>query len=294
MGELADRRGLARAVHADHQHDMRPCHAVRHKGVRQGLKHACDLRREHCSHRLGRNAPLVAAACDDVAYAARHGDAEIGLDQHLFQLIERLLVELALGQSAGEIVRKCRGASRQPLAKLGEPAPLLLLRRSLIGFGTLRRTRAVRRLVLGRAIARRFLPHGLFGRRLLLGRARLWRGWGAAPKQPLHEGRLLSFAHGATTARSDAPSSPLTTASTRAPAARPASSLTGVKSAERPCASFSMSTLICRPRALSRCALSAATPFSRSAAARLAMTGPLTCGISAAGVPLRAEKGNTW
>ena len=172
MGELADGRGLAGAVHANHQHDMGPCRLVRREGMRQGLEHARDLGGEHCSHRLRRNAPLVAALGDDLADAARHGDAEIGLDQHLFELIERLLVELTLGQRAREIVRECRGASRQPLAKLGEPAPLRLLRRSLY-LGTLRRTLAVGRLVLGRAIARRLFPRGLLGRRLLLRRARL-------------------------------------------------------------------------------------------------------------------------
>ncbi len=184
MGEFADGRGLAGAVHPDHQHDMGMLGGIGHERLRQGLEHACNLRGEHRAHRLWRNAPLVAASCDGVADAPRHGDAEIGLDQHLFELIERRLVELPLGERAGEIVRQRGRAARQSPAKLGEPAP-----------------------------SRRGLR------------------------------RRLTFAHGATTASSAEPSSPLTTASISAPAPRSAASLTGVKSAERPCASFSMSTL---------------------------------------------------
>src|SRR5581483_3109142 len=206
----------------------------------------------------GRKSAFVAALGDDIPDAPRHGDAEIGLDQHFFDLIERILVELALGERAREILRQRGRASRKSLAQLGEPAPPVL---------GCRLARWLRRL----------------GRRPL----------SAGAEQPLHEGRLLRLAHDATTATSDVPSSPSTTASTRAPARCRASSVTGVKSAARPCASFSISTSIRRPFDLARCAFSAAIPLARSLAARSAMTGPGTCGISAAGVPSRAEKGKT-
>src|SRR5262245_38098087 len=142
------------------------------------------------------------------------------------------------------------------------------------------------RLALRRARWRLFL-----GRRRWLGRLRLA---GANAEQPLEQARLFPFRHGALTANKEPPSCPETTASTSAPAPSCASSLTGVKSDERPCPALSMSTWMHRPLAASRCDFRAATPLARSSLARRATVRPLTCGMRAAGVPSRAEKGNTF
>ena len=124
MGDLADGRGLAGAVHPDHQHDMGSRGLVRHERLRHRLEHARDLRGEHGAHGVRSKPHARSGLWRRFADASRHGDAEIGLDQHLFELVERLLVELPLGERAGEIVGQRRGAARESLAKLGEPAPL--------------------------------------------------------------------------------------------------------------------------------------------------------------------------
>ena len=64
--------------------------------------------------------------CEPLADARRHRDAEIGLDQDLFEPVERLLVELPLGEHAGETVGQRIGGAGEPAAKLIEPAPLRL------------------------------------------------------------------------------------------------------------------------------------------------------------------------
>src|SRR5262249_17568066 len=158
-----------------------------------------------------------------------NGYAEIGREKDFLKLVERLLVELSLGQDTGKVLRQRIRRAGKAFAELGEPAPL----------------------------------------------------------------RLLRFRHDVTVASSALPSSPATTASTSAPAPVCASSLTGVKSVERPWPGLSISTWMRHPLAAARCDLRAATPLSRSSLARRAMVRPLTCGMRAAGVPSRAEKGNT-
>src|SRR3990170_3233281 len=216
MRHLGRGGGLAGAVHADHEEDMGTC-AREREGFRHRLKHACDLCGQNLAHRSLIEPPVVTAFGNCRADAPGHGDPKIGLDQDLFDPIERVLIELPLGERAGEIVGQGIGGAGETYAQLIEPAPLRLSR-----------------------------SFGLF---------------------------LLAVAHGLT-AMSAAPSSPATTASTRAPAPSSASRRTGVKSAERPWTSFSMSTVMRRPLAPSRCDLSAATPFARSSPARLAITAP--------------------
>ena len=73
------------------------------KGSATRLKHLGDLGGKHFAHGVGesrghggsRRAPPDARG---------HGDAEIGLDQHVLELIERLVVELPLAEHRGEIV----------------------------------------------------------------------------------------------------------------------------------------------------------------------------------------------
>ena len=117
MGDLADRRGLAGAVHADHQHDMgmRGLCRARKAAPRGSSTLATSLAstsRTACS----RKPAIVAAVAASVADARGHGHAEIGLDQHLFELVEHFLVELRLVNTA-EIVGERRGGAGEPLAK---------------------------------------------------------------------------------------------------------------------------------------------------------------------------------
>src|SRR5208282_4091089 len=77
----------------------------------------------------------------------RHIEAEIGLDEQVFEFLQRLVVELALGENAGNAFGKARGGTGEPLAKPLKPAkpPLFLfafrdwLRRRLPGPGLFRR-----------------------------------------------------------------------------------------------------------------------------------------------------------
>src|SRR6188508_1475717 len=146
-----------------------------------------------------------------------------------------------------------------------------------LGFDLLWLPLLIGRLLLGRAFGWRLVLRRV-GRRLFLGRRR-WLGRlrlpGANAEQPL-EARLSPLSHGALTASKEPPSSPETTASTSAPAPSCASSLTGVKSNERPCPALSMSTWMRRPLAASRCDFRAATPLARSSLARRATVRPLT------------------
>src|SRR5262245_1978611 len=184
--ELGCGRGLAGAVDADNEKDMGALARRKLDRLRPGRKHACDLRGDDLAHGLWRKSPLVAALRQPLANARRHPDAEIGLDQGLLDPVERLLIELALGERAGKSVGEGIGGAGEPAAKLIEPAPLGL--------------------------------------------------------------RPLPFAHDGT-AISAAPSSPATTASTNVPALAPASTRTGVKSAARPRAPFSIKTEMRRPLA---------------------------------------------
>ena len=123
MSHLGRGGGLAGAVHPDHQEHMRA--GVRHerKVARHRLEHAGNFGGDDVAQRIGVEPPLVAASGDDRADAPGHGHAEIGLDQHLFDAVERVLIELPLGQHAGEIIGQRIGGPGEAVAELIEPAP---------------------------------------------------------------------------------------------------------------------------------------------------------------------------
>ena len=114
---------------------------------------------------------VVTAACDPRADARGHGDAEIGLDQHLFQPVEHVVVELPLGDDAREIVRQCARGAGEPRAELVEPAPSWLGHGR--GFGFLFLALAGRQFLRRRGAGRRC---GAGGRRRRLGRRRGFAG----------------------------------------------------------------------------------------------------------------------
>src|SRR5271170_2399338 len=62
----------------------------------------------------------MAAVTDGFALSLGRGEAEVGLDQHVLQIVERGRVELALGEYVADAAPDRRGRARQAR---GEPAP---------------------------------------------------------------------------------------------------------------------------------------------------------------------------
>ena len=104
---------------------VRPC--IERKGLRHRLEHLGDLGGEHLAQRLRRQSPVVAGRGDRLPDARGHGDAEIGLDQHVLELVERLFIELSPAQHRSEIVAESGRGPGEPLAEPSEPAPLGVL-----------------------------------------------------------------------------------------------------------------------------------------------------------------------
>ena len=100
--ELADGRRLARPVDADDQDHERPLRRIDDERTGDRLERPLDLVRQHRLHRLRVDPPLVAPACDRVANARGGGDAEVGLDENILEVVERLGVELALGEDVAD------------------------------------------------------------------------------------------------------------------------------------------------------------------------------------------------
>src|SRR6516162_510296 len=239
MRELCRSGGLTGSVHSNEQNHMRMSALAEHQGFGHWDKHVRDLSGQHLSQGLLRQPALMAGLGKRRPDAPGHRDTEISPDQRIFELIERLVVELLSAQHRGEIIAERRRGAGKPLAKPREPA--LIARLGL------------------RGVVR----------------------------------SLLAAAHAVVLAIRALPSWPLTMALTSLAWLSKAAIFTGVKSSARPRPALSMSTWICRPLALSRWRRKAATPLSRNAAARSAVTLPWTCRMRAAGVPGRAENGKT-
>jgi hypothetical protein len=98
--QLADRRGLARAVDAEHQDDMG---LARERKRASGLHPAQLLENgvpQHLSHRRGALARGVATHALEQTLGRLH--AEIGAEQHHLELFEHLRVQAATAQHAGQ------------------------------------------------------------------------------------------------------------------------------------------------------------------------------------------------
>ena len=59
MRHFADGRGLARAVHADHEEDVWPRALLDREWLLERLEQACNFRGQHIAHSVGRQAALV-------------------------------------------------------------------------------------------------------------------------------------------------------------------------------------------------------------------------------------------
>ena len=118
-GELADRRRLAGAVDADDQDDERLLGRVVFERAGDGNERPLDLRGEDRPDLVRIDALLVAPARDRLADAGRRAEAEVGLDQHVLQIVERGGVEPALGEDVGDAEPDARRRARE-----AEPEPL--------------------------------------------------------------------------------------------------------------------------------------------------------------------------
>ena len=68
---------------------------------------------------------VVAASADRFADAARRRDTEIGLDQHILELVEHGGIELALGEDIGDALAETVRRAREPRAQALPPAALV-------------------------------------------------------------------------------------------------------------------------------------------------------------------------
>ena len=107
-GELADGGGLAGAVDAGDQNDERLRRHLQRLG--HGRQHFLDLAGEHRLHFVGRDRLVEAAFAERGRHAAGEFRPEIGADQFVFQFLDRIGIELALGHQPGD--RRRRATTR--------------------------------------------------------------------------------------------------------------------------------------------------------------------------------------
>src|SRR5208282_1681477 len=121
-GELADRRGLAGAVHADHEDDEglpRPVHDER---LGDGAQHLRDRTRQALAHLLGARLARETLGRETLGQLGRHGRPEIGGDEELLELLQRRRIELALAEDAGDALAELARAAAEPRLEPAQPA----------------------------------------------------------------------------------------------------------------------------------------------------------------------------
>ena len=104
MGELADGGGLAGAVDADDQNDVRPMIAVDLQGLGDRRQRPLDLGGQNGAHLFGRDFLVVAAFCQGSGNAHGRVDPEVRLDQQVLQLFQSICVELPFGKDASNVL----------------------------------------------------------------------------------------------------------------------------------------------------------------------------------------------
>ena len=91
-----------------------------------GGQHLGDLGRHDAGDLLAGHVLAVALGGQRVGDAERRLDAEIGLDQEVFEVLQRLVVELALGEERRDLAGELRRGAGETLAQALEPAEFLL------------------------------------------------------------------------------------------------------------------------------------------------------------------------
>ena len=86
---------------------------IDHQRARDRLERALDLVGEDLFHFLRADPALVAPMRHGLANARRRGEAEVGLDEDVLEVVERGGVELALGEDVGDAARDRRRRARQ-------------------------------------------------------------------------------------------------------------------------------------------------------------------------------------
>ena len=127
MRQLADGRGLAGAVDADDQDHVRAVIALERQRLGDRGKRALHLGGQHGAHLLRRDLLVVAALRQGLGDAHGRLDAQVRLNQQVLELLQRISVELPLGEDAGDVFGQARRRLGQPGLEALEPA--LLLRR---------------------------------------------------------------------------------------------------------------------------------------------------------------------
>ena len=69
---------------------------------------AFDFGRQNLLDLFGIDSPLVAPPRDGFADASRRAKAEVGLDQNVLEIVERIGVEPPLGENVGDAARDGR------------------------------------------------------------------------------------------------------------------------------------------------------------------------------------------
>jgi len=120
-GKLADRRGLAGAIDADNQDNVRLVRKIEFQRLGHRAKHLLDFRCHDGADFLC--ADILAVACG--AQSTRDADGgfhtQIGLDQHIFEVLQRIFIELAPSEDAANGIPQLLGRPEQSFSQALEP-----------------------------------------------------------------------------------------------------------------------------------------------------------------------------
>ena len=219
---------------------------------------------------------LMAALGQGLGDAHRRLHAQVRLDEQVLQLLQRIRVELPLGEDAGDILRQPGRRLGQACLEALEPALLWAASQQVLSATRLQRQETQ---------PCRFAGTGSLG---------------LAPERAEQSARfcrlVVHAAHlvAATSPRNRLPVDPVTRAVTSVPGTTGTVELQlGESAACAPAARARPAPSTCEPIWLPRWAARAASPARLSRAARSLTAVPGTCGMRAAGVPVRGENGNT-
>ena len=86
------------------------------------FQHLGDFARHDAAHLVAGDVLAIAARGKRVGDPHRRLDAEIGLDEHVFEILQRVVVELPLGEDAGNVVGELARGPRQAGGQPADPA----------------------------------------------------------------------------------------------------------------------------------------------------------------------------
>ncbi len=101
-GKLADGRGLAGAIDADNQNDMRLVREIKLQRLCDRPKHLFDFRAHDVAHFFASHVLAITTGRQRIGHTHGRFKAEIGLNEHVFKILQRVLIELALGEDTAD------------------------------------------------------------------------------------------------------------------------------------------------------------------------------------------------